>query len=67
MHRSESVCLLFSATSDFSKTLGWAGEAHKDGKLIHILADENSVKNLATVDGKPVGNAMFLFQLSRAP
>ena len=53
-----ACCSLAPAT--FSSTLGWVGETHMNGKLVHILAYQNSAQNLATDKGKPVGNAMFL-------
>ena len=44
------------APAKFSQTLGWAGEARYQGKLVHLLGYQNRVQNLATSGG----NAMLL-------
>lgn len=44
------------APAHFSSTRGYAGEARKDGKLVHLLAYQNVAQNLA----KAGGNAMLL-------
>jgi hypothetical protein len=51
-----SCCSL--APAKFSETKGYAGEGHKDGKLVHLLAYQNTAVNHNTTGGG--GNAMFL-------
>lgn len=52
--KSNACCSL--APAKFSTTRGLVGQSKKGGKLIHILAYQNTVANLSTNGG----NAMFL-------
>jgi hypothetical protein len=54
----DSCCSL--APAYFSKTKGWVAEQTINGEYVHLLAYQNTMQNLAQVDGKPTGNAMFL-------
>ncbi len=54
---SGDTCCSLRAAS-FSSTKGLAAEVRKDGKLVHLLAYQNTVRDSASTDSG--GNAMFL-------